>query len=161
MKLHAFIYIILLILSGGCRSNRELNRSVEKESQTARYDTSTKLEHSGIEVQKQESSISLQNEVRNIRTVFYRDDGSISHIQEEQRTTGSVKLDDGSGRSSSFSMKEENDSTSTSENEKEKDIEREKKITDSRPVQGSEWIFVALGICLAIFIIRIILRKKI
>jgi FtsZ-interacting cell division protein ZipA len=147
--IHIFIVVIGLLLfscRGSKHEHNQYNRniSIEETNKTSRAD-STRTER-----EDKDSTITTINSVEYTRTTTYRDSGGISSIQEQWRATGSAQLSVSSGRSSEVSIANENSDNSSTISEQESNREEIKTSSDNRLIQGSEWIYIALGIVIII-----------
>lgn len=143
MKYYVIVFFILCFLA--CRSNRNIDRTIQEGSKTETSKSIDRKDSSTVDTEYQESRTKVSNEVRFIRTTAYRPDGTIRSIQEECRGSGSTELVDGRGRSSENTVTEiKNDSTAVTESKKDLK-EKIQSSSDSRPIQGVEWFYIALG----------------
>lgn len=161
MKYYALI--ILLFIGFGCRSSRNTT-----DTHISDHSTETKTQVSSVTVQQKKDSVYTQNKEvltdvdEEIITVNYdTQSGKIQSVQTVRRGTRQNELSDSSGRSSNVSLINRSDSTST---DIANDIEVKQTTqsqTDSRPVQGVEWLYVAIVAGVIILIIILIIWLKI
>gem|GEM_PF-2222323 len=86
--------------------------------------------------------------------------GRVRSIQEEWRDIGRTIISTGTGRSSSVSVGSSGSSVSENKQSDSKSETNQTVSSDSRPVQGHEWIYVLLVVGLLIIIPIILIRKK-
>lgn len=153
MKVYALI--ILLFIGTGCRSSRNTtDTSYSGQSKEAKTQVSSEkilLQSSMLATTRTTTDTNIQEY---FKTTVFNQDGSISELQELWRDTRRNELADSTGQRSDVSGIVRNDSTTT---ETDTDIEV-KQITryntDSRVVQGEEWLYVA---CIGGIVILIII----
>lgn len=153
MKIYALI--ILLFIGTGCRSNRNAT-----DTHISDYSKETKKEVSSETISLQSSMLTTTRSATDtnikeyFRTTLFNPDGSVSQVQEAWRDTRRNELADSTGQRSDVSGIIRKDSTSS---DIANDIEVKQTTqsqTDSRPVQGVEWLYVA---CIGGIVILIIL----
>ena len=158
-----YVLLIVLFLVFGCRSSRNTT-ALDSRDKSTQKETSVKNET--ISVQSSMLTTTRTATDTNIKEYFkttvFNADGSISEVQEQWRDTRRNELADSTGQRSDVSGINRNDSTST---QVENDIEVKQTTqshTDSRPVQGVEWLYVACvgGIVILIIIIFAWPKKK-
>lgn len=159
-----YVLIILLFIGFGCRSSRNTT-----DTHISDHSKETKKEVSSETISLQSSMLTTTrtstdtNIKEYFRTTLFNPDGSVSQVQEAWRDTRRNELADSTGQRSDVSGINRNDSTST---QVANDIEIKQTTqshTDNRPVQGVEWLYVALvggGVLLIIFIIIWLKVKK-
>ncbi|QIK56087.1 hypothetical protein G7051_17655 [Dysgonomonas sp. HDW5B] len=158
-----YVLIILFFIGTGCRSSRNTT-----DTHISDHSKESKKEVSSETISLQSSMLTITRTATDtnikeyFRTTLFNPDGSVSQVQEQWRGTRQNELSDSSGRSSNISLINRNDSTST---EIDTDIEVKQTTqshTDSRPVQGIEWLYVACvgGIVILIIIIFAWPKKK-
>lgn len=159
-----YVLIILLFIGFGCRSSRNTT-----DTHISDHSKETKKEVSSETISLQSSMLTTTrtstdtNIKEYFRTTLFNPDGSVSQVQEAWRDTRRNELADSTGQRSDVSGISRNDSTST---QVANDIEIKQTTqshTDNRPVQGVEWLYVALvggGVLLIIFIIIWLKVKK-
>lgn len=150
-----YALIILLFIGFGCRSSRNTTDThIRDHSKTSK----TEVSNETISVQSSMLATTRTATDTNIKEYFkttvFNPDGSVSEVQEQWRDTRRNELADSTGQRSDVSGINRNDSTST---DVDNDIEVKQTTqshTDSRPVQGVEWLYVA---CVGGIVILIIL----
>lgn len=135
-------YVILILLSGlfvFCRSNRNLDSTVETHIESASTASSVQKDSTAAQTHHRDSTSDIAAERQYLRTTWYRPDGSIRKVQESGREAmrNSVAVRD-TGSSAVHVSGNRTDSTWTL-NRKILETQRLKEFTDSRPIQGSEW----------------------
>lgn len=162
MKYYALLIVLFLVF--GCRSSRNTTDThISDHSKTNK----TEVSNETISVQSSMLATTRTATDTNIKEYFkttvFNQDGSVSEVQEQWRDTRRNELADSTGQRSDVSGINRNDSTST---DIANDIELKQTTqshTDNRPVQGVEWLYVALvggGVLLIIFIIIWLKIKK-
>lgn len=141
MKYYALITLLFMCL--GCRSSRHTTdtsySSQSKEAKTEVSSETISLQSSMLTTTRTTSDTNIKEY---FKTTLFTPDGSISEVQEQWRDTRRNELADSTGQRSDVSGIVRNDSTST---EIDSDVEIEQTIqsdTDSRPVQGVEWLYL-------------------
>lgn len=157
---YACIYIILFVLAAGCRSSHQRDTSYQEDIDTQETTTIVRTDSTTVETEREENTSSVTQVQEYSRTVDYRDDGSVSRVQEQWRSTGSVQLAQSSGRSSAVSVTREETKTERKELLRIRKTELKKSTSDTRLIQGWEWFFVASGILIVIAIIFYIRSRK-
>lgn len=158
-----YVLIILLFIGFGCRSSRNTT-----DTHISDHSKETKKEVSSETISLQSSMLTTTrtstdtNIKEYFRTTLFNPDGSVSQVQEAWRDTRRNELADSTGQRSDDTLINRNDSTST---DVDNDIEVKQTTqshTDSRPVQGVEWLYVACvgGIVILIIIIFAWPKKK-
>lgn len=139
-----YVLIILLFIGFGCRSSRNTTDThISDHSKTSK----TEVSNETISVQSSMLATTRTATDTNIKEYFkttvFNQDGSVSEVQEQWRDTRRNELADSTGQRSDVSGINRNDSTFT---DVDNDIEVKQTTqshTDSRPVQGVEWLYVA------------------
>ncbi len=154
MKPYVIILIILCFL--GCCSNRNVDRTMQEESKVEAVESTHSKDSSHVVREFEGSNTKITNEQRYIRTTQFNPDGSIRCLREEWRGTGSLELADGRGRSSAVSVSEQKSDSTYKKELKKIEFEKLKSFTDTRPVQGFEWLWIALIVgCLGLSIFHL------
>ena len=158
-----YALLILLFLVSGCRSSRNTTDTHVSDQSTL---SQTNVRNEQISTKVSTLSVVSTATDTNIREYFkttvFNPDGSVSEVQEAWRDTRRNELADSTGQRSDVSGINRNDSTST---DISNDIELKQTTqshTDSRPVQGVEWLYIACvgGIVILIIILIIWLKIK-
>lgn len=159
---YVFYIIILLCCTnlGGCRTGK----SVQKITGFERVQHSTET---SVDKQKEttEASTDLRIDTKEeiqeyTRTTELDTLGNIRRVQESWRGVGRSKLVvlRDTGRTVSWvdrvKMSQANETISEQTNESSK------MISDSRPVQGVEWLFIMIGAGILLFLAFLFLRKR-
>lgn len=139
-----YALIILLFIGFGCRSSRN---TTDTHSRDHSKTSKTEVSNETISVQSSMLATTRTATDTNIKEYFkttvFNPDGSVSEVQEQWRDTRRNELADSTGQRSDVSGINRNDSTFT---DVDNDIELKQTTqshTDSRPVQGVEWLYVA------------------
>lgn len=157
-----YALIIIFFIGFGCRSSRNIT-----DTHISNHSKETKKEVSSETISLQSSMLantrtSTDTNIKEyFKTTVFNPDGSISEVQEQWRDTRRNELADSTGQRSDVSGINRNDSTST---QVANDIEIKQTTqshTDSRPVQGVEWLYVAIVAGVIILIIILIIWLKI
>lgn len=158
-----YALIILLFIGFGCRSSRNTT-----DTHISDHSKGSKKEVSSETISLQSSMLTTTRTATDtnikeyFRTTLFNPDGSVSQVQETWRDTRRNELADSTGQRSDDTLINRSDSTST---DIANDIEVKQTTqsqTDSRPVQGVEWLYVACvgGIVILIIIIFAWPKKK-
>lgn len=138
-----YALIILLFIGFGCRSSRN---TTDTHSRDHSKTSKTEVSNETISVQSSMLATTRTATDTNIKEYFkttvFNPDGSVSEVQEQWRDTRRNELADSTGQRSDVSGINRNDSTFT---DVDNDIEVKQTTqshTDSRPVQGVEWLYV-------------------
>ena len=156
-----YVFIIILACSlVCCRSNKhssnEYVRNTEIEQTTTRLiNDSTATVHESRDTTQ---TATYDNEYT--RTTTYRDDGTVQSIQERIRQSGSSQLAISTGRTSSVSVTDEQQEVTAIINEQEEKKEQLAVYSDSRPVQGVEWLWIVLPIVAGTLVLLLLLYLK-
>lgn len=146
MKPYVIILIILCFL--GCRSNRNVDRTMQEESKVETVESTHSKDSSHVVREFEGSNTKITNEQQYIRTTQFNSDGSIRSLHEEWRGIESLELADGRGRSSEVSVNEQKTDSAYKRELKKIEFEKLKSFTDTRPVQGFEWLWILLAVSL-------------
>lgn len=161
---HYGILILLLVVLGACRSNRHSDSSYVNQQSSTETGAIVRKDSTRSEREGKNTVGTITNEVREIETTYYRPDGTIQKIQRERRNTGSSELSVSDTRSSDVSVTTDSIYREKHQASETTDIRATTSVVDNRPVQGSEWLYVAgvIGVILVIVIIILIrkFRKK-
>jgi len=153
---NVFVFVVgcfcLTTILGGCKTKRNIvkseNTQVTSKTYAAKTDTSrviTKI------VADMEESVSI-HETTDRETIHLDSIGRVRTIVREsvKKETGQRRTDRGQG--SVVSITGKSDSTTVMESANVTVDEKIDTKTDSRPVQGSEWIWVIMGIAAVLFV---------
>ena len=164
MRHYAFIYcIVLAVLLGiglnSCRAKKSLQRTEEIATRTEQVERS--VDSSRVEQRETDRGENRRSEAERsyVRTTEYDSTGVVRRVSEEwrDRRSADVAVRDNERQTVSItgseSTKTERDSSSTVVKEKSH-IQ-----ADSRPVQGFEWVWVIVGLVVAIALILFLKRK--
>ena len=152
--------LALFLAYCGCRSSKHTVSHVAERTERSGEVRTIRTDSVRIERKDSISAATATLIDEHIRTVIFSDDGRIQQIQDERRTIGSTQLVAGTRQSSEVHVSEEvKDSTYTDTQDVKTDIKKQT-ITDSRPVQGSEWVWIGLAVGAVFIVMVIILIKK-
>ncbi len=162
MRLYAFIFICLLFAFAACRSNKDLQKVSESALDVQGSASAHSKDSTATTTSTRDSMSNISSEKQYIRTTWYRPDGTIRKIQEEGREVERTELAVHDIGSSAVSVAEQKVDSTKKVNRKTLETEQLKAFTDSRPIQGAEWIAVIAVIIVAIclMIIYYLPKKK-
>lgn len=147
---HIFISVLLCILVialfSTCRSRKNVVRTESNQARTERVETKTDTSRVITRtVADMEESVSIQ-ETTDRETIHLDSIGRVRTIVREsvKKETGQRRTDRGQG--SVVSITGKSDSITSQETLNATSQEKQDIKTDSRPVQGAEWMWVILSI---------------
>lgn len=161
---HIFISVLLCILVialfSTCRSRKNVVRTESNQARTERVETKTDTSRVITRtVADMEESVSIQ-ETTDRETIHLDSIGRVRTIVREsvKKETGQRRTDRGQG--SVVSITGKSDSITSQETLNATSQEKQDIKTDSRPVQGAEWMWVILSIgTIAAIAILFFIRK--
>lgn len=161
---HIFISVLLCILVialfSTCRSRKNVVRTESNQARTERVETKTDTSRVVTRtVADMEESVSIQ-ETTDRETIHLDSIGRVRTIVREsvKKETGQRRTDRGQG--SVVSITGKSDSITSQETLNATSQEKQDIKTDSRPVQGAEWMWVILSIgTIAAIAILFFIRK--
>lgn len=161
---HIFISVLLCILVialfSTCRSRKNVVRNESNQARTERVETKTDTSRVITRtIADMEESVSIQ-ETTDRETIHLDDSGRVRTIIREsvKKETGQRRTDRGQG--SVVSITGKSDSITSQETLNATSQEKQDIKTDSRPVQGAEWMWVILSIgTIAAIAILFFIRK--
>jgi hypothetical protein len=154
-----FLFACILILHG-CKSRKEVTRAVTDQKRIERTETAVDTSRavgSSQETLKRETS---ESEEIYSRTQHFDSLGNVRTIQEVWRRIGRFELDLFERSGSYLSLNGMSTVTSDRDSSTVVTDERQDLRTDSRPVQGFEWLWAIVGVGIIIFIVIAIAIKK-
>lgn len=159
MKKHAGIIFLFILIISGCRSHKTVTRAGE--STHTEQITEKAVEQSYNEEQKgSQIHTSEKEEVVEYTKVSVIDStGNVRTIQETWRQSGRTQLAVRSDSSRNISLSDVVlDKVITNQHDS---IYNENVVTknDSRPIQGSDWVWLVLSLILVVIIFIYIKRK--
>lgn len=164
MKLHAFISICFLFALIACRSNKDMHKVSESASETETKASIQSKDSTVTTTNTRGRTSNITTEKQYIRTTWYRPDGTISAVQDSWWDSQRDELATHEIGSSSVSVAKQKADSTKKVNQKKLETEQLNAFTDSRPIQGSEWFGVIIGISVVLILVAIILytiyRKK-
>lgn len=155
------LFCVLLSLFSGCKAKKNVQRELSVAEATERISKTIAKQNTETETGthvNEETSEDIREFIREIR---FDTAGNVQTIQEAWRDKGRVQLVVRRDTSRTVSVNEElnSDSIKTVTNVKQSDDI--KQTTDSRPVQGIEWLWVILSIAIIATIAIILFIKKV
>lgn len=160
---HIFISVLLCILVialfSTCRSRKNVVRNESNQARTERVETKTDTSRVITRtVADMEESVVVQ-ETTDRETIHLDSTGRVRTIVREsvKKETGQRRTDRGQG--SVVSITGKSDSITSQETLNATSQEKQDIKTDSRPVQGDEWMWVILSITIAAIAILFFIRK--
>lgn len=161
---NVFVFVVgcfcLTTILGGCKTKRNIvkseNTQVTSKTYTAKTDTSRVITRT---VADMEESVSI-HETTDRETIHLDSIGRVRTIVREsvKKETGQRRTDRGQG--SVVSITGKSDSITSQETLNATSQEKQDIKTDSRPVQGAEWMWVILSIgTIAAIAILFFIRK--
>lgn len=154
-----FVFLFLGILAG-CNAQKRMSRNAEAQVRTERTETETA--DSRVK-EKSQTDISTQTNEQDrtyVRITEYDSTGYVRRIQEEWRDIGRSQLFVLDQSRHHISIDGMTAVTVERDNSHSVSIENEKTSSDSRPVQGIEWLWVILGVIITVTIIGYIIIKS-
>lgn len=154
------VLILLSIVFVFCRSNRNLDRSVETHTEGASTVSSIQKDSAASQAHRRDSTSDITAERQYLRTIWYRPDGTIRKIQESGRETERARVAVSDTGSSDVHVSENKIDSTAVTKAQSKEVVHEDTDTDSRPVQGNEWGWLAGAFVLVIVIFGYIEYKR-
>ena len=149
---HIFTLAYLLIVCASCRSNRNLDSSVETHTEGASTVSSIQKDSTASQTHRRDSTSDITAERQYLRTTWYRPDGTIRKIQESGREAERARVAVSDTGSSDAHVSEAKADSTAAISTQAKEAIHEDTNTDSRPVQGNEWGWFAGAFVLIIVI---------
>lgn len=143
-----------------CRTNKNSNKTVQALTEATETTATIRKDSTRTEANHKDSVSTAINTLEYTRTTTYGDAGGISTIQEQWRRTGSVGVSVSTGRTSEVSLSVSSDTTHI---QTKSDMDQTQTVaseSDTRPVQGSEWIAVIVGIGILVLIVLLFFYLK-
>lgn len=153
------ILACILILSG-CKSRQEITGSVTDQTRIERTETAVDTSRTIVIDKEAVSREAGESEDIYTRTQHYDTLGNLRTIQETWRSIGRFELALRERSASYISINGMGAVTSESDRSTVVTSEQVKNSSDSRPVQGIEWMWVIAGVGLLIFILIMYLIKR-
>lgn len=157
--LFAFILACILILYG-CKSRQEITRSVTDQTRIERTETAVDTSRTIVSDKEAVSRETGESEDIYTRTQHYDTLGNLRTIQETWRSIGRFELALRERSASYISINGMGAITSEFDSSTVVTTEQVKNSSDSRPVQGIEWMWVIAGVGLLIFILIMYLINR-
>lgn len=157
---HFIILIACLLILSGCKSRKEITRTVTDQTRIERTETAIDTSRTEISTQETLSRKADESEEVYTRTQHFDSLGNIRSIQETWRAIGRTELALRERSGSYISLNGMGTVTSESDSSTVVTTEQVNSRVDSRPVQGIEWLWVIVGIGLLLFIIITFVIKK-
>jgi hypothetical protein len=159
MKLYAFISVCLVFAFIACRSNKDLHKISEVDSEIQSGASTHSKDSTATTTSTRDSISDIASERQYIRTTWYRPDGTIRKIQEEGRETERARVAVSDTGSSDVSVSENKIDSTAVTKAQSKEVVHEDTDTDSRPVQGNEWGWFAGAFVLVVVVFYIRYRR--
>lgn len=156
-----FSLIASSIFFGSCRSSHSAVSVSSGTEKVFRAAVRHAADSSRTVVENRDSSTAVATESTYERTTVYTDSGRIRSVSERWRQAGSAKLAISTGRSSAVSVGSSGSTVLENQESESKSETKTNNKTDSRPIQGHEWIYVSLVVSLLIFIPIFLIKRKI
>ncbi len=153
------ILACILILSG-CKSRQEITRSVKDQTRIERTETAVDTSRTIVSDKEAVNRETEESEDIYTRTQHYDTLGNLRTIQETWRSIGRFELALRERSASYISINGMGAVTSESDRSTVVTSEQVKNSSDSRPVQGIEWMWVIAGVGLLIFILIMYLINR-
>lgn len=156
-----FVCILACILIlFGCKSRQKITRSVTDQTRIERTETAVDTSRTIGSTQETLSRETGESEEIYSRTQHFDSLGNIRTIQETWWRIGRFELALRQGSGSYLSLNGMSTVTSDRDSTTVVTNERQDIRTDSRPVQGIEWIWIIVGAGIVIFVLIAIAIKK-
>lgn len=152
MKFYAFISVCLLFAFVACRSNKDFNKVSESVSEAQSNASIHSKDSTASQTHRRDSTSDITAERQYLRTTWYRPDGTIRKIQESGREAERARVAVSDTGSSDVHVNENKIDSTRKETRKKLETQQLKSFTDSRPVQGNEWAWLAGAFVLIIVI---------
>ena len=160
MKNEIFLIVLIsLIAFSGCKARKNTVRTSQMETtintETRKTDTARVI----VETQFHSEETKQIHKTTERETIHLDDSGRIRTIIRE-----SVRTETGSGwtyrgQGSVLSVSGKTDSTGVAEETRQTGYRSDAVETDSRPVQGVEWLWIIIGTLIAVALILVLRRK--
>lgn len=160
MKTYVYTILLLLLIASACRSNRSLDKVSQTLSQTESNVSVLAKDSAASQTNKRDSVSNITTEQQFIRTVSFRPDGTIQSIQEEWRGSRRDELAVSDTGSSDVHLSETQKDSTVVNSTQAKEIKHEESKDDTRPVQGEEWFWIMLPICIIVILALIFLAYR-
>lgn len=156
-----FVCILACIpILHGCKSRQEITRSVTDQTRIERRETEVDTSRTIVGDKDVVNRETEESEDIYTRTQHYDTLGNLRTIQETWRSIGRFELALRERSASYISINGMGAVTSESDRSTVVTSEQVKNSSDSRPVQGIEWMWVIAGVGLLIFILIMYLIKR-
>lgn len=153
------ILACILILSG-CKSRQEITRSVTDQTRIERRETAVDTSRTIVSDKDVVNRETEESEDIYTRTQHYDTLGNLRTIQETWRSIGRFELALRERSASYISINGMGAITSEFDSSAVVTTEQVKNSSDSRPVQGIEWMWVIAGVGLLIYILIMYLINR-
>lgn len=163
MKWNVIKYVVAVCTSCvfvffcSCRSSKHDNYSFSEQIKKNDSLSSVRRDSSASVSETNDRSTVVTKERQYLRSVSFDSLGRISNIQESWRDYGSGRMDESKGRQGTVSVSAETAQQKSTSGSYTKASGESESNTDSRPVQGVEWGYIALA---ALFVFNIIRYLK-
>lgn len=153
------LYILLLIVFVACRSNRTMDRTTESKSVAEETYTASQVDSARITAEQRDSASTVTNVSLYAKTTFFGDSGRISAVREEWWNAESSGVAVRSGRTSEIYVTDRKETSHKKMEQNTFDTIKEAVKTDSRLIQGVEWLYVISGIAVFLVLAFFLFKK--
>ena len=154
-----FLFVCLLFQSS-CKSHKEITRTVTDQTRVEQIETAIDTTRTLVNDQENVKRQSDESEEIYTRTKQYDSLGNIRTIQETWRAIGRTELALHERSGSYISLNGMSTITAISDSSTLVINDQENSSTDTRPLQGTEWIWAIIGAGLLLFIIIMFVIKR-
>lgn len=154
-----FVFLFLGVLAG-CNAQKRMSRNAEEQARTERTETKTADSRVKEESQTDISTQTNEQDRTYVRITEYDSTGYVRRIQEEWRDIGRSQLSVLDQSRHHISIDGMTAVTLERDNSRSVVTENVKTSSDSRLVQGIEWLWVILGVIITVTIIGYIIVKS-
>ena len=154
-----FVFLFLGVLAG-CNAQKRMSRNAEEQARTERTETKTADSRVKEESQTDISTQTNEQDRTYVRITEYDSTGYVRRIQEEWRDIGRSQLSVLDQSRHHISIDCMTAVTLERDNSRSVVTENVKTSSDSRLVQGIEWLWVILGVIITVTIIGYIIVKS-
>ena len=154
-----FLFIIVFVLPS-CKSHRDVSRSVVGETRAESLVTVNDSSKTHRETSLKSEATKLEERTEySKRTEFGNDNNVVSTTERVVIYASNLKFNSqlDNLKRDDFKYNGSTQSTNTTDSQLNEDV---KETSDSRPIQGKEWVWIILTSVVAIVIMRLIVIKK-
>ncbi len=160
--IHLIFFVFILLVFLGCKAKKNITQSSFSQSAIAVKATASDSSRTVASYQVDSTRQIAEKDNSYIRTVDYDSLGFVRRIREEWRDVGRSDMALHRGSGSYISMNNMQAVVASSDSSETVSSVDENSQTDSRPVQGFEfvWVFVGLAVALVIVFFFVVSPKK-